>query len=146
MITWARSKQYAILSDHDYVFLETAQGQQALGWMYGNPTGGLIDPREAWAVVIGTGLWVIRLPLADNIDVDMVPVLSSTQVFAGAGQAHVRAPLVHMMATPEDSMYVEAVYDPHVATDVVRIVADLGDRYAGVYDVNLQTLEVIKQL
>lgn len=146
MITWASSKQYAILSYHDYVYLETAQGQRVIGWMYGNPTGGLIDLHETWAVVIGTGLWVIRLPLNDNIDVDMVPVLSSTQVFAGAGQAHVGAPLVHLMATPEDSMHVATVYDPQGATDVVRIVADLQGQYAGIYDVDLQTLEVIKRL
>lgn len=146
MITWARSKQYAILSDHDYVYLETEQGQRLLGWMYGNPTGGLIDRHEKWAVVIGTGLWVVRLPLADNIDVDTVPVLSSTQVFAGAGQAHVGTPLVHLMATPDDSMDVEAVYDPSSADNCVRFVADLHGRYAGIYDVDLQTLEVIKRL
>jgi hypothetical protein len=142
----ATSDQYAVLADQDYVYLKTRGEQHRLGCMYGNAQGAYIDPQERWAVIIGCGLWVVRLPFAARTKKGSMPSLATREVLAGAAFPYVTSPLVELMVSPEDIMWLETVYFTGQSPDTVRVVADLTDTYAGVYDLDLRTLRLTKRL
>ena len=146
MITLASSDQYVILADHDYVYLNTPGGQHLLGCMYGNAQDACIDPQENWAVIIGCGLWVVRLPYTEKTKANAVPSLATREVLEGAASPYVAAPFVELMASEQDIMWLETVYFTGQFPDTVRVVADLAGEYAGVYDIDLRTFQMTKRL
>lgn len=161
----AKSANYAILADHDYVYLRQGEQEKRLGWMYGNAQAAYIDYHENWAVVVGCGLWVVHLPLRSGKNVDSAPNISTEDTFSGNAKRVISSaylvrktptplidmtgnpPVICLMNNPNGAMWFETVYCTGEEENIVRLVSVLADENTrGVYDFNVHSLEINKRL
>jgi hypothetical protein len=122
-----RSKLYTVSHDYEIVLLDRPGGARVvIGDFYGDPETAIIDWNEKWAIIVGCGMVLYRL----------------------------REPFVpyeHQKATdqwweayrsPPNVWWIEHVYQ--VNDGAVRFVVDPESTNAGVYELDVESLSVIR--
>lgn len=123
----AKSRHYTISHEFETVLLERPGGARlVIGDFYGDPESAIIDWNEKWAIVVGCGLILYRL---------REPFLpyESNKTTEQWWEAH---------RLPPDVWWIEHVYQ--VIDDTVRFVVDPESATAGVYELNVASLSVVR--
>lgn len=131
-VTLATREVWAVLADYEDAYIERPDGARwHIGGMYGNPQAALFTMDDKYAVLVGTGFIVADLSRFGE------PVRDSDKWERSAS--------VHCLAEPSNFWSFEAVYEPG-EEGVVRLVADVYDKHAGIYELRLPDLNLIPRL
>ncbi|HUT87936.1 MAG TPA: hypothetical protein VMY37_00425 [Thermoguttaceae bacterium] len=123
----ARSEHYTVSHEYEVVLLDRPSGPQVvIGDFYGDPAAAIIDAHEKWAIVVGCGivLYWLRKPFTPY-EYDK----KTNQWW----EAH---------RSPPDEWWIETVYQ--VAGNTVRFVVDPAAAVAGVYELDVESLSIVK--
>lgn len=117
----AQSRHFKVLHEFETVYLELESGERiVIGDFYGNPSGALIDWAEKWCLVYGKHLLLYYLkppfsPFAWGSATEQYQVLFERWWFESAYQT---------------------------GDDVVRLVADVYGARAGLYELEITSLNI----
>ena len=124
-IRLASRQGWTILADYEEISIERPDG---VGWrvggMYGNPRAALITVDQRWAVIVELARFGEKIKDVQDWR------------FTAA---------VHSLCEPPNPWWFEAVYEPG-EEGLVRLVADLNDVHAGIYDLRLPLLTLEPRL
>ena len=125
----AYSKNYKLFGAYEEAQLEGdgITGHIIVGDFYGSADCGCIDNQERWCVSGGNGIVIYQI----------------TQPFECYQFDHDTSQWKELWRSNED-WYPEAIYQ--IEENIVRVVIDVFSNAKGVYDLNVDTLELIKRV
>lgn len=121
----AQSNHYKISSEYEVVWLERIGHESTvIGDFYGDPVGAIIDAKERWCVVFGTGLiiYYLREPFQRyqyNMSIDQWK---------------------ECFREPQDTWFIEAVHQ--TGDEKIRLVVDLNSERAGIYELTMGSMSI----
>ncbi|BDP41174.1 hypothetical protein DAETH_11430 [Deinococcus aetherius] len=125
-VTLATRQGWAVVADFEEVAIKRPDGLYwRVGSMYGNPQAALLTMAGKYAVVVGTGF------IATDLSRFGEPIRDA--------EVWEKSAAVHCLAQPGVFWSFEAVYEPG-EEGVVRLVADVYDKRAGIYELRLPDL------
>ena len=122
-----RSKLYTVSHEYETVLLDRPGGARVvIGDFYGDPETAIIDWNEKWAIIVGCGIVLYRL------QEPFVPYEydKTTDQWWEANRA------------PPNEWWIEHVYQ--VNDGAVRFVVDPESANAGVYELDVESLSVVR--
>ena len=125
----AQSKNYKLFCAYEEAQLEGAHidGHIIVGDFYGNVECACIDQNEKWCVTGGNGLIIYQLK---------APFIEYRYNY--------KTEQWKELWRSDDDWYPEVIYQ--IEENIIRIVIDVFSKAKGVYDLNIETLELIKRV